>query len=75
MVTEDMWWLEELELKQALQFCFGLGLCNIVDTSFRSNAQGQRTHSARTNISLSAGPYMACRGDKVGQNDDMCEER
>ena len=26
MVAEDMWWLEELELKQALQFCFGLGL-------------------------------------------------
>ena len=23
---------------------------NIVDASFRSNAQGQRTHSARTNI-------------------------
>jgi hypothetical protein len=26
VVAEDMWWLEELELKQALQFCFGLGL-------------------------------------------------
>jgi hypothetical protein len=22
-------WLEELELKQALQFSFGIGLCNI----------------------------------------------
>jgi hypothetical protein len=27
-VAEAMWWLEEMELKQALQFSFGLGLCN-----------------------------------------------
>jgi hypothetical protein len=27
-VEEAMWWLEELKLKQALQFSFGLGLCN-----------------------------------------------
>ena len=26
MVAEAMWWLEELELKQALRFSFGLGL-------------------------------------------------
>ena len=55
-VVEAMWWLEELELKQAFRFSFGLGLCkiipNIVDTSFRSNAQGQRTHSARTNTDI-----------------------
>ena len=29
-VAEAMWWvLEELELKQALRFSFGLGLCKI----------------------------------------------
>jgi hypothetical protein len=27
VVAQDIWWLEELEVKQALQFSFGLGLC------------------------------------------------
>ena len=32
-VVEAMWWLEELELKQALRFSFGLGLCNCTPTN------------------------------------------
>ena len=42
-------WLEELELKLALQFNFSLELCKIVATFFYASRQGQCTHSAQTN--------------------------
>ena len=57
-VAEDMRWvLEELELKQALPFSFGLGICkNAVNSGHL--VPSQRTQAARANSSIGGKLYL-----------------